>query len=76
MIAARKEALRAVAQTTADRLKRQTGLPFVVVLLSSGDVTILGAQVPEVEVLANILRAALASIENQTATIIDNREKP
>ena len=76
MIEPRKEALRAVAQTTADRLKRQTGVSFAVVLLTEGSTTIVGAQVPDLEVLANILRGALARIESQTATIIDNREKP
>lgn len=72
----RKAALRTVAQTTADRLRRTTKVSFAVVLLSEGDVTIVGAQVPELEVLANILRGALARIEDQTARIIDNRERP
>lgn len=68
--------LRRIAQAAAERVHELTGVPFVIVLLSdASDLSVLGAWVPSAKLAAEIMRNAVASIDDQTAQIIDNRPK-
>jgi hypothetical protein len=73
---AERQELQAAAQTSAELLHRETHAPFVIVLLSDGSaLSILGAWVPSAAVAAAIMRNAADSIDDASATIVDNRPK-
>jgi hypothetical protein len=70
----KKDRWRDAAQATAERVKRETGAAFTIVLVCDLDTTVVGAWVPDVSILAALLRNALASLDHQTATIVDKRK--
>lgn len=64
-----------LAQDYADRIRQETGAPFVVVLLSDGATSFVGAQVPELKVLRDLLENALASLQKGSASVTDLRKQ-
>jgi hypothetical protein len=63
-----------IAQRTADDVRRATGVPFVIVLLSDGEMSYVGAQVPTVKVMRELLENALRSLDEGSASISDLRK--
>jgi hypothetical protein len=71
--------VRRAAQRAAEQLQKETGAPFTIAiaLVPDGAVPpalVMGAWVPSVEMAAEILRCALESLDQGTATVIDKRK--
>lgn len=68
---------RYVAQSAADHFRKKTGAVFTVVLFvrPENEAIYMGAQVPTIEILKQLLRTTLANLEDGSATIVDRRPK-
>lgn len=65
-----------IAQQYADRIRRETGAAFTIVLISTGTETFVGAQVPTIEIGRQLLRNAVDSLEDGSADVTDLRLGP
>lgn len=63
-----------IAQDAADHIRRKTGVSYVLVVFCDGSTTIVGAQVPSVELLRDIALNLAESICEGTARIVDRRK--
>ena len=68
-----REVWRTAAQSAAGHIAESfPAVPFVIVVLSDGsDLTVIGAHVPSVEVLAAIIGNAHRSFEEGSARVVD-----
>jgi hypothetical protein len=62
-----------VVQREAERVHRETGAPFVIVLTTDMDTMRLGAWCPDADYLRRILHAAIDSMDSGKAKVIDRR---